>query len=42
MQAPDLDGLVPVLTGLTILSLFGVWKIIELILWIPYHVRIDW
>lgn len=36
----DLRGLIPVLLIMTVLSLVGIYKLIEVIIWLFNHVRI--
>lgn len=36
----DLRGLIPVLLIMTVLSLVGIYKLIEVIIWLFNHVRV--
>jgi hypothetical protein len=35
----NLRGLVPLFIGMTVLSVLGVWKLLEVVLWMFMHVR---
>jgi len=35
----DLRGLVPLFIGMIVLSVFGLWKLVEIVVWIVTHVR---
>jgi hypothetical protein len=35
----DLRGLVPLFIGMTVLAVFGLWKLVEIVAWIVTHVR---
>lgn len=35
----NLRGLVPVFVGMTVLSVLGLWKLIEVVAWFFAHIR---
>lgn len=35
----NLRGLVPVFVGMTVLSVLGIWKLVEVIAWLFSHIR---
>jgi hypothetical protein len=36
----DLKGLIPALLVMTVFSIIGIWKLIEVIIWLINHVRV--
>lgn len=36
----DLRGLIPALLIMTVFSIMGIWKLIEIIIWLINHIRI--
>jgi hypothetical protein len=36
----DLKGLIPALLVITVFSIIGIWKLIEVIIWLINHVRV--
>jgi hypothetical protein len=38
----DFDGLIPIIIGLIILAMFGMWKVVEIIIWLINNVTISW
>jgi len=41
MQAPDYKGLTTILLILLTLSIFGVWKLISLLIWLFTHISVS-
>jgi hypothetical protein len=35
----DLRGLVPLFIGMTVLSVLGLWKLVQVVAWLCEHIR---